>query len=119
VASCRPARGPSEAPSLAHGPLRQRASGDASLPPLTHRSLPPGPADAMLVDTFKVVSPNVEYTEDAIRSTYRYDSTRISRTRSGEFQVEPTSSTYEFSVDRRVPKLGCGGEGGLGWAGMS
>ncbi|KIY93857.1 myo-inositol-1-phosphate synthase [Monoraphidium neglectum] len=60
----------------------------------------------MLVDTFKVVSPNVRYTEDAIESTYRYDSTRISRNDAGEFEVAPTSSTYEFAVDRRVPKLG-------------
>jgi myo-inositol-1-phosphate synthase len=60
----------------------------------------------MLVDTFKVVSRNVEYTDDAIKSTYRYDSTRVSRARSGEFTVEPVSSTYEFAVDRRVPKLG-------------
>jgi myo-inositol-1-phosphate synthase len=60
----------------------------------------------MLVDSFKVVSPNVSYEEDAIKSTYRYDSTRITRTKEGQFQVEPTSSTYEFAVDRRVPKLG-------------
>lgn len=61
----------------------------------------------MLVDTFKVVSPNVTYSEDKIESTYRYDSTRISRNAAGEFEVVPTSSTYEFAVDRRVPKLGC------------
>jgi myo-inositol-1-phosphate synthase len=73
----------------------------------------------MLVDTFKVVSPNVRYTEDAIESTYRYDSTRISRNDAGEFEVAPTSSTYEFAVDRRVPKLGCVGRMpgvlGLSW----
>lgn len=60
----------------------------------------------MLVDTFKVVSPNVAYTDDKIESKYRYDSTSISRNEAGEFEVVPTSSTYEFAVDRRVPKLG-------------
>lgn len=60
----------------------------------------------MLLESFKVVSPNVQYTEDTIQSTYRYDSTRISRNEKGEFLVEPTSSTYEFAVNRHVPKLG-------------
>jgi myo-inositol-1-phosphate synthase len=60
----------------------------------------------MLVDTFKVASPNVVYTDDAIESSYRYDSTRVSRGEDGSFSVEPTSTTYEFRVDRRVPKLG-------------
>ena len=60
----------------------------------------------MLVDTFEVVSPNVEYTEDAIKSSYRYDSTKIVRSDDGKFQVQPISSTVEFAVDRRVPKLG-------------
>jgi len=60
----------------------------------------------MLVDTFKVVSPNVSYTDDSIKSKYTYESTKITRTKEGQFQVEPTSSTYEFAVDRRVPKLG-------------
>ncbi|KAI8473857.1 MAG: hypothetical protein J3K34DRAFT_160297 [Monoraphidium minutum] len=60
----------------------------------------------MLVETFKVVSPNVAYTDDAITSTYRYDSTRVRRTDCGAFEVVPTASTYEFAVQRNVPKLG-------------
>lgn len=59
----------------------------------------------MLVDEFKVVSPNVQYTDEAITSTYRYDNTKITRTDKG-WEVHPTSTTYEFKVDRRVPKLG-------------
>ena len=59
----------------------------------------------MLVDEFKVVSPNVRYTDEAITSTYRYDSTEVKRTDKG-WEVRPTSTTYEFKVDRRVPKLG-------------
>jgi myo-inositol-1-phosphate synthase len=60
----------------------------------------------MLVDSFKVASPHVTYTDDEIRSVYQYDSTKVSRTRDGEFVVQPTRTEYEFSVDRRVPKLG-------------
>ena len=60
----------------------------------------------MLVDEFKVVSPNVRYTDEAITSTYRYDSTEVKRTDKGGWEVRPTSTTYEFKVDRRVPKLG-------------
>lgn len=59
----------------------------------------------MLVDEFKVVSPNVAYTDEAITSNYRYDSTKVTRTDKG-WQVEPTSCTYEFEVARAVPKLG-------------
>lgn len=61
----------------------------------------------MLVDSFVVDSPNVEYGEDFITSTYNYDSTKLSRTEKGSWVVQPTSTQYQFRVDRRVPKLGC------------
>lgn len=60
----------------------------------------------MLAETFEVQSPNVVYSEEAITSTYEYASTKLERTADGKWVVQPTTSTYEFRVDRRVPKLG-------------
>lgn len=61
----------------------------------------------MLVDEFTVQSPNVTYTDEYITSTYDYDSTKLTRTEKGAWVVSPTSTKYQFRVDRRVPKLGC------------
>ena len=60
----------------------------------------------MLAETFEVASPNVAYTEEAITSTYQYASTNLTRTADGKWVVAPTNTTYEFKVDRKVPKLG-------------
>lgn len=60
----------------------------------------------MLVDEFTVQSPNVTYTDEYITSTYNYDSTKLTRTEKGAWVVSPTSTQYQFRVDRRVPKLG-------------
>jgi myo-inositol-1-phosphate synthase len=60
----------------------------------------------MLIEDFVVDSPNVVYSEDNIRSTYIYESTSLQPGPDGSWVVRPTSSTYEFEVDRRVPKLG-------------
>jgi myo-inositol-1-phosphate synthase len=60
----------------------------------------------MLIHDFRVDSPCVEYTEDYITSTYKYDSTKLSRTGKGDWIVSPTSTEYQFRVDRHVPKLG-------------
>lgn len=60
----------------------------------------------MLIEDFTVASPNVEYTDEAITSTYQYDSTQLTRTDKGAWVVSPTSTQYQFRVDRRVPKLG-------------
>jgi myo-inositol-1-phosphate synthase len=60
----------------------------------------------MLVENFTVQSPNVAYSEEHITSTYNYDSTRLSRDEKGQWIVTPTSTEYQFRVDRRVPKLG-------------
>lgn len=70
-------------------------------------------ASAMLVDSFVVRSPHVSYTEEAITSTYDYASTRLSRTDRGDWEVEPTTTRYEFRVERPLPKLGCGGPDGM------
>lgn len=61
----------------------------------------------MLVDTFKVQSPNVEYREDSIRSTYTYEHTAVEQSTDGAWVVKPQKSEYEFHTDTRVPKLGC------------
>lgn len=60
----------------------------------------------MLVDTFRVESPSVQYTDDAIRSTYSYSTTELSRDDAGAFVCKPTAHEVEFNVDRKVPKLG-------------
>lgn len=60
----------------------------------------------MLVDSFTVQSPNVCYTDEHITSTYDYASTKLTRTEKGSWVVSPTSTQYQFRVDRRVPKLG-------------
>lgn len=60
----------------------------------------------MLIEDFKVQSDNVVYSEDHITSTYSYDSTKLTRDSKGSWIVSPTSTEYQFRVDRRVPKLG-------------
>lgn len=61
----------------------------------------------MLVEDFVVQSPNVAYSDDYITSTYNYASTRLERSDKGGWVVQPTSTEYQFRVNRRVPKLGC------------
>lgn len=61
----------------------------------------------MLIEDFKVLSDNVVYSEEYITSTYSYDSTQLTRDSKGSWIVSPTSTEYQFRVDRRVPKLGC------------
>ena len=71
----------------------------------------------MLVDAFTVQSPNVVYTEDTITTTYDYKSTELRQDAQGKWIVEPTSTQYEFQVDRKVPKLGCvHSSKALGWS---
>ncbi len=60
----------------------------------------------MLVENFEVQSPNVVYSDESITSTYEYASTQLDRATDGKWVVKPTKSTYQFRVDRKVPKLG-------------
>eukprot|EP00475_Leptophrys_vorax_P025073 TRINITY_DN34990_c0_g1_i1.p1 TRINITY_DN34990_c0_g1~~TRINITY_DN34990_c0_g1_i1.p1 ORF type:complete len:511 (-),score=61.61 TRINITY_DN34990_c0_g1_i1:160-1692(-) len=63
----------------------------------------------MLVDTFKVASPDVVYSEDCITSKYRYQTTDLDcAVRDGKFDwtVRPVAKTYEFKTQCKVPKLG-------------
>jgi len=64
----------------------------------------------MLVDSFKVASENVQYTDEHITANYTYTSTELSKEDLGPGQsawkVTPTTTTYEFRTQRAVPKLG-------------
>ncbi|BDA43685.1 Inositol-3-phosphate synthase [Coccomyxa sp. Obi] len=60
----------------------------------------------MLIDNFKVDSPNVQYESDAIAATYNYDHTDLSQDRDGRWNVRPKTTQYEFRTSTRVPKLG-------------
>ena len=57
--------------------------------------------------TFKVKSPNVEYTAETIKSKYEYSTTKVTKGESeSEYIVEPAKEMYEFSLERKVPKFG-------------
>jgi hypothetical protein len=60
----------------------------------------------MLIENFQVSSPNVQYGEEFITSSYNYQSTRLDRSTNGKWTVVPTTTQYEFRVKRNVPKLG-------------
>jgi myo-inositol-1-phosphate synthase len=56
-------------------------------------------------ELFTVRSPNVTYTEDAIRSTYTYRTTKVSRD-GNRYVAEPQATVYDFKVERKVGKVG-------------
>eukprot|EP00850_Spirogloea_muscicola_P002745 SM000010S04383 [mRNA] locus=s10:1256937:1259812:+ [translate_table: standard] len=63
----------------------------------------------MLIDSFRVESPAVVYTDDAIRSSYAYQSTELVHQigdGKSEWVVRPTTTAYEFCTSRKVPRLG-------------
>ena len=60
----------------------------------------------MLIENFRVESPNVVYTEDSITSTYAYNTTTVDRAEDGKWVVRPIATEYQFRVNRKVPKLG-------------
>jgi hypothetical protein len=66
----------------------------------------------MLVDTFRVDSPFVTYTEETIESKYEYKTTDMVHevTKEGKYEwiARPKSVTYQFSTKRALPKLGYG-----------
>lgn len=59
----------------------------------------------MLLDNFRVESPDVDYGEEFITSTYNYQGTALEQT-GGSWVVRPTNTEYKFKTDVRVPKLG-------------
>ncbi|KAL0431986.1 UNVERIFIED_CONTAM: Inositol-3-phosphate synthase [Sesamum radiatum] len=63
----------------------------------------------MFIESFKVDSPNVKYTEGEIHSVYNYETTElVHENRNGTYQwiVKPKTVKYEFKTDTHVPKLG-------------
>ncbi|ANM62636.1 myo-inositol-1-phosphate synthase 2 [Arabidopsis thaliana] len=63
----------------------------------------------MFIESFKVESPNVKYTENEINSVYDYETTEVvHENRNGTYQwvVKPKTVKYDFKTDTRVPKLG-------------
>ncbi|CAL5221198.1 g3346 [Coccomyxa viridis] len=60
----------------------------------------------MLIENFKVNSPNVAYDNDAINTKYRYESTDLLHGHDGKWTVTPTSTEYQFRTSTQVPKLG-------------
>ena len=63
----------------------------------------------MFIESFKVESPNVKYTENEIHSVYDYETTEVvHENRNGTYQwvVKPKTVKYDFKTDTRVPKLG-------------
>jgi myo-inositol-1-phosphate synthase len=57
-------------------------------------------------DLFTVNSPNVEYTEETIKSKYTYRTTDVSQNAEGKYVAIPKETLYDFKVDRKVPKTG-------------
>jgi myo-inositol-1-phosphate synthase len=57
-------------------------------------------------DLFTVNSPNVEYTEDTIKSKYTYRTTDVTQNAEGKYVAIPKETLYDFKVDRKIPKVG-------------
>ncbi|OZJ03111.1 Inositol-3-phosphate synthase [Bifiguratus adelaidae] len=56
---------------------------------------------------FKVDSPNVTYTNDAVYADYKYQSTLVEKDElDGSYRVKPAETVYHFKTDTRVPKVG-------------
>lgn len=63
----------------------------------------------MFIESFKVESPNVKYSDGEINAVYGYQTTELAReNRDGNYQwtVKPKTVQYEFKTDTKVPKLG-------------
>jgi hypothetical protein len=76
-----------------------------------HNQICPVPTSCtMFIESFRVESPDVEYTRDFIHSSYRYSTTELGRERCDDglltWIVKPTSVRYDFKTSVNVPKLG-------------
>jgi myo-inositol-1-phosphate synthase len=65
-----------------------------------------GVATSPAKDLFVVDSPNVEYTDDSIKSKYTYRTTAVKKNANGKYVAAPKETLYDFKVDRKIPKLG-------------
>jgi myo-inositol-1-phosphate synthase len=57
-------------------------------------------------DLFTVNAPNVEYTEETIKTKYTYRTTDVSQNAEGKYVAVPKQTLYDFKVDRKIPKTG-------------
>lgn len=57
-------------------------------------------------ELFTVDSPNVVYTDDHIETKYVYRTTAVKKAAGGKYVAAPKETTYNFKVDRKVPKVG-------------
>ena len=57
-------------------------------------------------DLFTVNSSDVSYTDDHIKSKYVYRTTAVSKSAAGKFTATPKEITYDFKVERKVPRTG-------------
>jgi myo-inositol-1-phosphate synthase len=55
---------------------------------------------------FTVDSPNVTYSDEHIKSKYVYRTTAVTKSADGKLTATPKETTYDFQVDRKVPKTG-------------
>jgi myo-inositol-1-phosphate synthase len=70
-----------------------QANGSATIKPLAQ-------------DLFTVNAPNVEYTEETIKTKYTYRTTDVSQNAEGKYVAVPKQTLYDFKVDRKIPKTG-------------
>ena len=60
----------------------------------------------MLIDNYRIASPNVKETDDTVTASYHYESTDVEQAKDGSWVVTPTSTHYEFKTHKKLPKLG-------------
>ena len=57
-------------------------------------------------DLFTVDSPNVQYSDDDIKSKYVYRQTAVKKSANGSYVACPKETVYDFKVDRKVGRVG-------------
>ena len=55
---------------------------------------------------YTVSSPDVVYSDSAIKTKYTYRTTSVTKTANGQYVAVPKESVYDFKVDRTVGKVG-------------
>jgi len=72
--------------------------------------MPPNVIDPLTlgpVPTFKVISPNVRYTDTHILADYTYHNATVSKNEiDGTLEVIPTETLYKFKTEFNIPKVG-------------
>lgn len=57
-------------------------------------------------ELFTVDSPNVEYTDNLIKTKYTYRTTAVTQNADGKYVAAPKETLYDFKTDRKIPKVG-------------